>query len=282
MMRLMAGVVLGGAAFASTACDAGPGDAAPGKARSAGDVQLQLEPYFRDLRLVRAAAGSDTLSLLLDTGGGTTLLTPAAARRLGCPVRGEDTGHRMTGEPVVFGRCASLEITAAGWTRTIAPVGVFDLAAVLPPELPRLDGVLALDAFRGRAVTLDWAAGLVTIHGDRSADSAVARWGVPLRIATGDNGRFLSTLARVDGTAGPLWFLVDSGNLRGTLVATSVQRDSLLPPADSGRVVIRIGARAPYPASVTWTALVLDGALGTDFLRRGPLTIDLRGVPATP
>ena len=265
------------AAGAVAACGPGP---RPGDGEMAGgDVEIPLEPYFRDLRQVRVLAGRDTLALLLDTGGGATLLTPAVARRLGCVVRGEDVGHRMTGEPVTFGRCDSVAFTVAGWTRRVAPVGVFDIGTLLPPELPRLDGVLALDAFSGRVVTLDWAAARITVHGDGTASAAVARWGVPLRLATGDNGRFLSVLARVAGTDGPLWFLVDSGNLRGTVVATSVQRDSLLPLADSGRVVIRLGGRAPFEDDVAWTPLVIDGALGTAFLRRGPLTIDLRRVP---
>ena len=226
-------------------------------------------------------AGTDTLSLLLDTGGGATLITPEAARARGCEPHGVDVGYRMTGERVVFARCESLALSAGAWSVTLAPIAVFDVNALLPKELPRLDGVLALDAFRGHVVTIDLAAGKVTVHSPETIDTALASSGVPFRPATGESGRFLSALARIEGRREPLWFLLDTGNLRGTLVADSVLRDSLLPLRSPEVAVLSVGGRRPIEVPYHSGDLVVDGALGADYFLRGPLTLDLRALQAS-
>jgi hypothetical protein len=241
---------------------------------------LALRPYFRDLRTIRVAIAGDTVELLFDTGGGETLITPALAAAIGCTPSGRSVGHRMSGEPVVFQHCDSVAIDVGGTRIVQAPVAVFDVNALLPTELPRLGGVLALDAFRGTVLTLDWASGRVRVHDRATADSAAAG-GLPVRFATGTDGASLAALVRVEGRRGPLWLLLDSGNLRGTLLAEHVPRDSLLAVRD-GRVTLRIGARDGWSTNFAAVPLILDGALGTDFLLRAPVSLDLRRAPLSP
>jgi hypothetical protein len=182
----------------------------------------------------------------------------------------------MTGERVTFERCDSLRLALGAWTSELAPVAVFDVNALLPDELPRLDGVLALDAFRGQVITIDWRTGSMVIRGSVTAESAIARTGISIRPATGESGRFLTAYVRVEGTREPLWFLLDSGNLRGTLVSTTVLRDSLLALRAPREALLTLGGRAPVHDAFTPADLILDGVLGTDFLQRGPVTLDLR------
>jgi hypothetical protein len=215
--------------------------------------------------------------MLLDTGGGATLVTPDVARALGCTPFGRDVGHRMTGEAVEFQRCESLELSSGTWRRRIEPVGVFDIGRLLPPELPKLDGVLALDAFEGEVVTLNWAASAMTVHAPVDAAAALTTSGVPVRIATGDNGRFYSALLPVAASRGGLWFLLDSGNIRGTLVARHVARDGRLSVAENGEAMLKTGARPPVTLRTETADLDIDGALGTAYLLLGPVTLDLRG-----
>jgi hypothetical protein len=242
-------------------------------------VTLTLEPYFRDLRLVRVLDGATPLTLLVDTGGGATLITPEVAARRGCRPYGRDVGHRMTGEPVEFARCDELTVSAGRWRRRLQPVAVFDVNALLPPELPRLDGVLALDAFRGQVVTFDWPGGRIIVQG--AADAAPARHadGLPVRFATGDTGRMLSAFVPVVARQGRLWFLLDSGDLRGTLVARHVVRDGLLTLLPDGSLDLAIGQRPAANLPATVTDLVIDGALGASYLMQGPITLDLRAAP---
>ena len=257
---------------------AGCGGRTTQAAQPAADITIPLEPYFRELRTVRATLDRDTLTLLLDTGGGATLLTPEVARRIGCRPYGRDLGHRMTGEPVEFRRCDSVSLGFAGWFRRFAPVAVFDVNRLLPPELPRVDGVLALDGFQGQVVTFDWPALRVIVHARHTSAAALATDGVPIRAATGESGRMLTALVEVAGRRGTLWFLLDSGNLRGTLVDAHLQRDSLLLPGPDSLVELRIGSRAPIRVPAQAGSFILDGVLGTDYLQRGPVALDLRGI----
>jgi hypothetical protein len=243
------------------------------------EVSIPLISYFRELRTVRASLGSDTVTLLFDTGGDATLITPALAHRIGCRPYGRDVGYRMTGEPVEFQRCDSLTIGLSGWSRRLAPVAVFDVNALLPTELPRVDGVLALDTFREQVLTVDWPGGRVLIHAPGANPAALGAGALSTRTATGESGRMLTVFASVAGQRGLLWFLIDSGNLRGTLIDSQVQQDSLLVPGPDSLVELRVGSRAPFRVAPSPGRFIHDGVLGTDFLQRGAIVLDLRGNP---
>jgi len=247
-------------------------------AQPAADITIPLESYFRELRTVRATLDRDTLILLLDTGGGATLLAPDVARRIGCRPYGRDVGHRMTGEPVEFQRCDSASFAFSGWIHRVAPVAVFDVNLLLPPELPRVDGVLALDGFRGQVVTFDWPARRLIVHARHTSAAALEADGVPVRMATGESGRMLTAFVEVAARRGTLWFLLDSGNLRGTLVDAHLRRDSLLMPGPDSLLELRIGSRPPIRVPVQAGSFILDGVLGTDYLQQGAVTLDLRGI----
>jgi hypothetical protein len=180
-------------------CSASTGGApVPAGATGAGlpavPADIPLRPYFRELRTVDVVSGRDTLVFLLDTGGGHTLVTPEVAVRLGCEPYGRSVGHRMSGERVEFQWCGFLPLVLEGIALHDATVAVFDLGAVLPRELPALDGVLALPSLRGHVVTLDLAGARVPAARAGRAGSAAAagaraaasrRWGGRVRRGAG-------------------------------------------------------------------------------------------------
>jgi hypothetical protein len=266
--------VLLAAACVAAGCGQATG---PPPAPAAKAATLALQPYFRELKTVHVSTAGLALTMLLDTGGGATLITPDAARQIGCTPFGRDVGHRMTGEAVEFQRCESLELAAGTWRRRIEPVAVFDVNRLLPPELPKLDGLLALDAFQGEVVTLDWRAGTLTVRAPDDARAALEASGVPVRIATGEAGRFYSVMLPVTASRGRLWFLLDSGNIRGTLVARHVVRDGRLEIGQNGGASVKIGSRPAVSLRTEAADLDIDGALGTAYLLQGPVTLDLRG-----
>ena len=240
-------------------------------------VSLALEPYFRELRTVRVSAGGDSLRLLFDTGGGATLVTPEVATRRGCQPYGRDVGHRMTGERVEFQQCEALDLSLGVWQARLEPVAVFDVNGLLPPELPRLDGVLALDAFRGQVISLDWRSGRVAVHSVADAEGALRQHGLPVRLATGVTGRMFSPFVPVAASRGPLWFLLDSGNIRGILLARHVVSEGRLKLAPDRTVTLRIGTRPGVTLPAEADDLVIDGSVGASYLMQGPVTLDLRG-----
>jgi len=187
-------------------------------------------------------------------------------------------GYRMTGEAVEFQRCDSLTLAFPGWSSALHPVAVFDVNALLPRELPRLDGVLALDAFKGQVLTIDWPGQRFVIHQPTTSAAALAAFGLAIRPATGESGRMLTVFARASGRHGVLWLLIDSGNLQGTLIDSHVFRDSLLVTEGDSSLALDLGPGRLERVSVRPGSFILDGVLGTDFLERGPLALDLRAI----
>lgn len=275
-MLLAAGLTAGCRATVPDRAFDGPNASSASPASKAMPRVIALHPYFRALRTVRAVRGADTLTLLLDTGGGATLIGPALAASVRCKPYGRQVGHRMSGEPVEFRTCDSISFALDGWAVRQAPVAVFDVSALLPPPLPKLDGVLSLDAFRGEVITIDWPRSRIVVHSAAEVGQALAGNGLPVRLATGDNGATMNALVPVQGRRGPLWFLLDSGNILGTLVAPHVIGDSLLALRADSSVDLIVGTRAAQRLPVTIKSINLDGVLGTAYLLRGPVTLDLR------
>lgn len=249
-------------------------------------VEVALDTYFRDLKTIRLTSGTDTLSMLLDTGGGYTLLTVEAAERLGCTPFGATSGHRMSGERVQFRWCSAVPLSLGG-----TPIGgdvtaVFDLMKLLPAELPKLDGVLSLDVFAGRVVTIDLARNRLILESAGSTDARRAGMrALTARAATGEDGSSLTIFLAARASPVPTWLLLDSGNLVGTILSPeAAARMGIAFPgpgadgtarADSATVEV-LGAGVVIEP-VTVRPLIHDGALGAEFMKRGAFTFDLRG-----
>ena len=242
-------------------------------------IVIPLKPYFRSLKSAELLLDGRKLTFLVDSAGGRTLISEELARATGCTPFGRDVAYRMSGEPVTFANCDSFAASAAGFTISLRPVAVFDVNKLLPPELPKLDGVLALDAFRNHVVSIDWSHDRLIVHAPQEADGALAANGVPLRVATGENGSGLSVLVPVAGASKPLWFLLDSGNIRGTLVAQSIADQGLLSPTADGSVSIAVGTRPGVKLVPVIDAINVDGVLGTEYLNMQTITLDLRRTP---
>jgi len=142
---------------------------------------------------VVATVSGERLTLLFDTGGGQTLVTPPVAERIGCRADGVSAGSRMSGERVTFGQCGRAEFGPGDATYVLPSLAVFDLNALLPAGLPRLDGLLALDAPTGTPFTLELDSGnlanvLLATHVRVDSGTSAA--------ASGDvrRGRFVATL----------------------------------------------------------------------------------------
>lgn len=242
-------------------------------------VVIDLHSYFRGLKTARVSISGVDYAFLLDTAGGRTLLSPELAHEIGCIPRGRGVGYRMTGESVVFKNCERLDASVSGLSLSISPIGVFDLNSLLPSELPRLDGVLALDAFRGQVITLDWARNQLSVRSSADGERALATNGIAVRIATGENGSQLSVLAPVRAGNTPLWFHLDSGNLRGTLVARQLVLDGSIEINQDGTAVRMVGRRHPQRLNVIADDINYDGVFGTEYLQTNVVSVDLRSAP---
>jgi hypothetical protein len=76
----------------------------------------------------------------------------------------------------------------------------------------------------------------------------------------------------------PLWLLLDSSTLTGTLLAPHALPllGDTPPRGDSIEVTLEVLGLPPHRASVQVRELIHDGVLGASFMAQGRFTIDLR------
>jgi hypothetical protein len=139
--------------------------------------------------------------------------------------------------------------------------------------------LLALDAFRGQVLTLDWARNALVIHSAPGGTDALRRNGLPIRFATGETGAALSVLVPVQSARTQLWFLLDSGNVKGTLVGRRLLQDGSIQLKVDSFAQFRVGNGGEELLQVLADDINYDGVLGTDFLQSHLISIDLRRAP---
>ena len=242
-------------------------------ARDERPVDIPLEPYIGRLVTVDALAGTDTLRLIFDTGGGETIISPRAARRLGCTPSGRSIGFRMNGERIATQMCPSVTLIIGGVPFAHSRIAVWDVAAVLPQGAPPVDGVLSLKTFAAQPFTLVLAEGRLTLETPVSVRRRVTEMTrLTSRIATGTDGDELTVFVRgaVRDTA---WFLLDSGNLDVVQIAPHVAGSTT--PADTWESELRLDGIPAVRTTFRQRDMIYDGALSEAVLRMWTLTFDL-------
>jgi len=246
-------------------------------ASAAEPVVLKMEQYRRGVA-VRAVVGGKERRFQLDTGGGVSFISPALAQELGCEKGAHLVGFRMTEDKLDTPRCDNLPVVIDGHKFTIPVAGVYEVGQLNAKEAANtIDGLIALDIFAGRTVTLDFAGGRIILE---TPDSALARerngTEMPARIGRELSGRAVEIYIDVPSKMGTLEFQFDSGN-GGTILVNKTYAAALgIDPAkgpQQGRVELGKGIVAEgliFPADVT-----LDGNLGMPFLKNYLVTLDL-------
>jgi hypothetical protein len=270
---------------ASLACDRPAPEAAAGAPTEAiapeetdpNGVDVTLRPYIGRLVTVDATIGSDTLRLILDTGGGDTVIDPRVAQRIGCSPSGRGIGYRMSGDTVVFRFCPSATLHVGGVPLRHERIGVWDIRAALPEGVPPVDGVLSLKSFADRAVTLRLDERVLTVETPASLRTRTASMALlRSRFATGHDGATLTALVR--GTApDTAWYLLDSGNLDHVLVASGRGAASARPDGSSWEDTLALDGLPGRPAVFRAHEIIYDGVLSEEWMARWTWTFDLAG-----
>ena len=234
---------------------------ARGRGRPEQPVAVELAPYMGLLQVVEVEVGGHALPFLFDTGGGETLITPKLAELLGREPFGRATGYRMSGERIDFEQVQDVTLTVSGFDLYHETVGVFDLMSLLPAGWPELGGVLSLKSFKGQALEVDLAGGRLVIHSWKSYETWVrGKARLTTRVATGVSGGELLLFCAIRSPRGPLWLMLDSGNLAGIQLAPHAAR--------------RLGLDADFEA-----AAAADDAAADEFsLKLDNVTLDVEGL----
>jgi hypothetical protein len=241
-------------------------------------ARIELRTY-RHERRVAAVIGGVAATMLFDTGGGLSMISPSLAAKIGCQPWGRLTGFRMTGARLDVQQCSDVEI-ALGEFKVRAPViGVLDLSPFMPKDYAPVDGAIALDLFDGQAVTIDLAHDAVIVESAASLASRTRnlREG-KLRLERQLQGAALDIHVAATTARGPVWFQLDSGNggslLASKPIAALVGLDPNRKTPQPGRLNLVGGVTVDGNFLVP--DFILDGNLGMPFLTKWIFTIDFQ------
>lgn len=174
-------------------------------------------------------------------------------------------------------KCDDVAFELSGRPLMAPSTGVFDINTVLPPDAPRLDGSLGLDIFAGQTVTIEPQRRIVIESpGSLAARLKNARE-IKIRLVRDVEGLSLTANAAVETPQGRAWMELDTGNT-GTLVIANhiaplvgLQPDLKTPTP----VHLTLTGGVPVDAPARTRDLIMDGNLGTAFLKNWNLTLDL-------
>src|SRR3982751_5005418 len=107
--------------------------------------------------------------------------------------------------------CDDVQIMAGDVALTPVNIGKFDFGGQFPGDKDP-DGLLALDAFDGKVITIDQKAATLTIETERSMKKRVGSMKeFPFRLARECSGRCVSAFLGVNTPDGMTWMNLDSG-----------------------------------------------------------------------
>lgn len=244
---------------------------------AADPVLLQMEPWRRSVAVRAEVAGNERL-FQFDTASGVSLISPALAKELGCERGAHLVGFRMTGEKLETPRCDNVPIRIGGHAFTIPVAGVLETASLASKDAANTtDGIIGLDIFAGRTITLDFAGGEIVVETPESSSARISgAVELPARLGREIGGRALAVYVDVPSRMGALAFEIDSGNggtiLVGKPYAEALGIDPKKGPQSAG---IALGGGLVAKGLIILADITLDGNLGMPFLKDYLVTLDL-------
>lgn len=239
-------------------------------------VEIVLSPYLNTtLRTLQARVGETDRAFLFDTGGGGTILSKATADELRLETYGRSSGFTHDARRLDFPKTAAA-LSIGTFTRS-GEVGVFDLTTILPG--PSLGGIVSLETFANRAITIDLAANRLWIETPASlATRTKSARELKARFERQAGGASLDLFIAIEGKHGPLWFELDSGNVAPVLIAPHAFAElglDPIPSKESRPVKLPIAGLGAVTCTATSKEMIYDGLLNAQFFIDHIVTIDL-------
>ena len=249
--------------------------AAAGQAAEKPQV-IKLERFRKALWKVHVTVKGKPGDFLLDTGGGVTLLSEAFSKSVDCKFWGRTTGYNMFGKRSDSPHCDNVQITAGDVALTPVNVGTIDFGDQFAGDKTP-DGLLSLDAFDGKAITLDQAAATLTIETAASlAKRTKTMKELPFRLSRECSARCLSAFIGVPTVEGMTWLILDSGAGGVSLISKDhAKLFGLDPGRKEQQLKCEIAPGVSVDSPVLVTDMIMDGNLGQPFMKEYVMTFDL-------
>ena len=244
-------------------------------ASAAQPTVLKLEQFRRGVGLRVEVGGKERL-FQFDTGGGNTFISPEIAKELDCEKGARVVGFRMTGDKLEAPRCDDVPLTIGGHRFTIPTAGVYQVGEFNAKGVT-VDGLVALDIFEGRTITMDFAGLKLIVETPQSAARRIAgATELPARLIREMGGYAMTIDVQVPSKMGHLGFEIDSGNGGTILVAKPYAAAFGFDPDKGPRMgSIPIGKGIEASGFIMPAGITLDGNLGMPFLKNYVVTVDL-------
>lgn len=237
---------------------------------------IKLQRFRKALWKVHVTVKGKPGDFLFDTGGGNTLLTDAFAKGTDCKFWGRTTGYNMFGHRKDGPHCDNVSIVADGVALTPVSIGTIDLGEQFPGDKAP-DGLLSLDAFDGKAFTIDQKSATLTIETAKSlAERTKAMRELPLRVSRECSARCLSVFLGVPVSEGMTWLILDSGAGGVSLISKDyAQLFGLDPSKKEQQLKFEAAPGVAIDSPVVVTDMIMDGNLGQPFMSQYVITVDL-------
>lgn len=245
------------------------------------EAVFPLTPYRKTVA-IEASVGGVKGKFAVDTGVGLTVLDPAFARRTGCRQRQRIVGFQMMGKRMDGPYCEDLPVLLGdgAWKSTASTVGMDDLDKLFGAMIEPIAGILGLDIFDGRTITIDFPARRLIVESAASAaERQVPANELPARLTREVQGRALSVSVGVPTAEGKVWMELDSGNGGTLLVSQPYARLFGLDPKEGKpqKLSFTLPNGLKVESDMVLTPdMIIDGNLGMPFLKNVVLTLDLR------
>lgn len=238
---------------------------------------IKLQRFRKALWKVHVNVKGKPGDFLFDTGGGVTLLTEEFSKGIDCKYWGRNTGYNMFGKRGDGPHCDNVQLMAGDVALTPVSIGKIDFGGQFPGDKDP-DGLLSLDAFDGKAITIDQAAGTLTIETKKSLAKRTRKMKeLTMRLSRDCSARCLNAFLGVPTTEGMTWLILDSGAGGVSLIAKEYARIfGLDPDVKEQRLKHEIAPGITVDSPVMVTDMIMDGNLGQPFLSRYIVTLDLQ------
>ena len=239
---------------------------------------ITLKPYLGDLVAIDVTVGDSTLPFLFDTGGGITCITPELAASAGCIPFGRLTGYRSIGERLDMQRCGSMQFSIGSADLEVEP-GVFDLMSLIKKQgdVSAVGGMVSLDLFDDRLITLDFARHTLVIESSASLAERVKSMNpLSVRFSRQAGGAALDIFVEVKAKTGTIWLELDSGNAGPVRLSPHAIRQLGIDASLNDRlpIALDISGLGPMPNEAYVDERNIDGLLNTIFLKDILLSVD--------
>jgi hypothetical protein len=237
---------------------------------------IKLERFRKALWKVQVTVKGKSGEFLLDTGGGITLLTEDFLKGMDCKFWGRTTGYNMFGQRGDGPHCDNVEIKAGEVSLTPVSIGRIDFGDRFAGDKTP-DGLLSLDAFDGKTITLDQTAKTITIETPKSLARRIKKMKeMPFRVSRECSARCLSVFLGVPTRSGMTWLTLDSGAGGVSLIAKDhAELFGLDPNGKNQRLTYAAAPGVPIDSPVLVTDMIMDGNLGQPFMSQYVITFDL-------